>query len=179
MSNSYITGNGTVTPIRQSVFDYLPENLAQSAPTTYNSIGLMSSMLPEQINLDYTLPTNTYLAKGAERFGWNNPNSNLSQAREELAGVSNSFKNLGFDKKVGTLLGTANSLYGMYNTHQQMKLAKDQLAHNKMESERNYQAQRKITNSQFEDRQKRRVEEAQANGRSTTSVADYMAKYGV
>ncbi len=60
-----------------------------------------------------------------------------------------------------------------------MKLAKQQLAYNKEESERNYQAQRKITNSQFEDRQRRRVEEAQANGRSTASVADYMAKYGV
>lgn len=60
-----------------------------------------------------------------------------------------------------------------------MKLAKDQLAYNKAESERNYQAQRKMTNSQLEDRQKRRVEEAQANGRTTTSVNDYMNKYGL
>lgn len=179
MSSSYITGNGTVTPISKSVYDYLPENLAQTAPTTYNSFALMSSMLPERVNLNYNLPTNPYLAKGAERLGWNNPNSNLNLARQEIAGASNSFKNLGFDKKVNTILGSAYTLYDMYNVHQQMKLAKDQLAHNKMESERNYQAQRKMTNSQLEDRQKRRVEEAQANGRSTTSVADYMAKYGV
>jgi type I restriction-modification system DNA methylase subunit len=49
----------------------------------------------------------------------------------------------------------------------------------KAESERNYQAQRKMTNSQLEDRQKRRVEEAQANGRTTASVNDYMNKYGL
>lgn len=179
MSNSYITGNGTVTPIRKSVFDYLPENLAESAPTTYNSFSLNSSMLPEPVNLNYNSPANTYLAKVKNSFFGNNPDSSLNQAREEFAGAGKSFKNLGFDKKVGTFLDTANTLYGMYYGHQQMKLAKQQLAHNKMESERNYQAQRKITNSQFEDRQKRRVEEAQANGRSTTSVADYMAKYGV
>ena len=179
MSNSYITGNGTVTPIRQSVYDYLPDNLAQTAPSTYNSIGLMSPMLPEQVNLNYNLPTNKYLAKGAERIGWNNPNSNVNQARGELAGVSNSFKELGFDKKVGTILDTVGTVYGAYNAHQQMKLAKQQLAYNKAESERNYQAQRKITNSQLEDRQKRRVEEAQANGRTTSSVNDYMNKYGL
>ena len=46
-------------------------------------------------------------------------------------------------------------------------------------SNRNFENQRRLTNSKLEDRQKRRVEEAQANGRTTMSVSDYMNRYGV
>lgn len=170
-----------ISPISNTVASYLPNTLQANAPTAYSSVGLMGEYLPQSIQRDYTIPSNVppYIANYMERVGWTNPDSLINRTRDEFSGARNGFRGLGFDKKASTLIGGLGTIYGMYNAHQQMKLAKQQLAHNKMESERNYQAQRKMTNSQLEDRQKRRVEEAQANGRSTTSVADYMAKYAI
>lgn len=82
-------------------------------------------------------------------------------------------------ERANAVVGTVGSLLSAYNGFKNTRLAKEQFHHAKETAERNWQAQRKQTNSQLEDRQRRRVEEAQANGRSTTSVSDYMAKYGV
>lgn len=171
----------TITPIRSDVASLLPNTLMGNAPSAYWSIGLNNQYLPQQVIQNTSVPT--WLPEKyhpvAQGIGFGNPDSALTKATQTADGVTKSFGNLGFDQKAGTALGTLGTVYGMYNARQQMKLAKDQLAHNKAESERNYQAQRRMTNSQLEDRQKRRVEEAQANGRTTTSVNDYMNKYGL
>lgn len=166
----------TITPIRSDVASLLPNTLTGNAPSAYWSIGLNNQYLPQQVIQNTSVPT--WLPE-KYRMGLGNPDSAVTKATQTADGVAKSFGNLGFDQKAGTVLGTLGTVYGMYNTRQQMKLAKEQLAYNKAESERNYQAQRRMTNSQLEDRQKRRVEEAQANRRTTTSVNDYMNKYGL
>lgn len=86
---------------------------------------------------------------------------------------------LSFGDKANTVMGTVGTLFNAYNAFKAHKLAKEQFNHAKQVYVNNWDAQRKQTNSQLEDRQKRRVEEAQANGRTTTSVSDYMKKYGI
>lgn len=81
--------------------------------------------------------------------------------------------------RANLVLGTVGTLVNAYNAHKTNKLAKQQLEHQINNSNRNWDIQRKMTNSQLEDRQIRRVEEAKANGRTTMSVGDYMRKYGV
>ena len=171
----------TITPIRSDVASLLPNTLMGNAPSAYWSIGLNNQYLPQQVIQNTSVPNwgSPAYQDFMKKIGFGNPDSVITRGAQTADGVAKSFGNLGFDQKVGTALGGLGTVYGMYNARQQMKLAKDQLAHNKAESERNYQAQRKMTNSQLEDRQKRRVEEAQANGRTTTSVNDYMNKYGL
>lgn len=81
--------------------------------------------------------------------------------------------------KANTIMGTVGTLLNAYNSFKANKLANEQFEHAKRAYNNNWEAQQKTTNRQLEDRQKRRVEEAQANGRTTTSVADYMAKYKI
>lgn len=82
-------------------------------------------------------------------------------------------------ERTNAVLGTVGTLMQAYNSYKTNKLADKQLNHAKEVYHNNLANQRKMTNSKLEDRQRRRVEEAKANGRSTTSVSDYMAKYGV
>lgn len=101
-----------------------------------------------------------------------NPNTKTKQIKSAWSQAS-------LGEKTNAVLGTVGTLLSAYNGYKANQLAKQQFDHAKEVAERNWQAQRKQTNSQLEDRQRRRVEEAAANGRSTTSVTDYMAKYGV
>lgn len=101
----------------------------------------------------------------------------------ELHRMQNQFRD-GFSKmslgsKAGMVMDGVGTLLNAYNAYKANKLAKQQFAHAKEVHAKNWEAQRKQTNSQLEDRQARRVREAQTSGRTTTSVADYMAKYGI
>lgn len=93
--------------------------------------------------------------------------------------AGNNWKNASLFDKTQATLGAVGSVVNAYNAYKANKLANKQFAHAVDVHNKNWDAQRKQTNSQLEDRQKRRVEEAAANGRTTTSVSDYMAKYGV
>lgn len=106
-----------------------------------------------------------------------NPNpSGLQQMGDQ---IKNGWNQMSFGERANTVMGTVGTLMNAYNAYKANKLAKQQFAHAKDVHNKNWDAQRKQTNSQLEDRQRRRVEEARANGRTTTSVADYMKKYGV
>lgn len=72
-------------------------------------------------------------------------------------------------------LQTLGNLMGAWNGYQQTKIAKQQLAFQKDSFNKQYGAQKNLTNSQLEDRQRRRVMESSDN----MSVADYMNKYGI
>ena len=80
----------------------------------------------------------------------------------------------------GVALGTAKGLFDGFNAMKMYGLQKDILNTNKQQFERNFAAQKGVTNSQLADRQDRRNKDAAFNGRSDmTSTADYMKKYGV
>ncbi|MDH1236544.1 hypothetical protein [Stutzerimonas stutzeri] len=73
-------------------------------------------------------------------------------------------------------LGAAQGLGSAYMGMKQFGLAKDSLKENKRQFNINYEAQRKLTNSQLEDRQRARVA---ANPGAYQSVGDYMNKNGI
>ena len=73
-------------------------------------------------------------------------------------------------------VGLLNDAFGAYNAYQANKLAKQQFAFQKDAFNKQYAAQKNLTNSQLADRQ------AQRHRRDPTryeSVDSYMAKYGV
>lgn len=72
-------------------------------------------------------------------------------------------------------LGALSNAFGAFNGYKQTKLAKQQLAFQKDAFNKQWNAQRNLTNSHLEDRQKQRV----ARDPSAMSVAEYMNKYGI
>lgn len=79
-------------------------------------------------------------------------------------------------QKFDTIGSALKGIYGIYNSQQQIKNAKDTLNFNKQAWQKNYDAQAKMTNSQLADRQARRYYE---DSKNTQSVSDYMKQYGV
>jgi hypothetical protein len=74
----------------------------------------------------------------------------------------------------------AGALMSGFMGMKQYGLSKKVFENNKQQFERNFAAQKGLTNSQLSDRQDRRNADARANGQTdTTSTADYMAKWGV
>ena len=71
----------------------------------------------------------------------------------------------------GLALGGAQALGSLYMGMKQYGLAKDTLAANKAQFERNFDAQRRTTNAALEDRQRARVA---SNPGAYQSVGDYM-----
>ena len=78
------------------------------------------------------------------------------------------------------LMQGAGALMSGFLGMKQYGLSKKVFENNKQQFERNFDAQKGVTNSQLSDRQDRRNADARANGMTgTTSTADYMAKWGV
>jgi hypothetical protein len=76
----------------------------------------------------------------------------------------------------GLALGAATGLGSLYLGMQQYNLAKETLANNKAQFERNFANQVKTTNTNLEDRQRARVA---SNAGAYQSVGDYMSQNGV
>lgn len=76
----------------------------------------------------------------------------------------------------GLALGTASGLMSAYMGMKQYGLAKQTLAHNKDQFNKNYAAQKQTTNASLEDRQRARVA---SNDNAYVSVGDYMKKNGI
>lgn len=76
----------------------------------------------------------------------------------------------------GLALGAATGLGSLYLGMQQYNLAKETLANNKAQFERNFANQVKTTNTNLEDRQRARVA---SNAGAYQSVGDYMSTNGV
>lgn len=76
----------------------------------------------------------------------------------------------------GLALGAASALGNTWMGMKQYGLAKDALKENKRQYNQNYAAQRTLTNSQLEDRQRARVA---SNPGAYQSVGDYMKQNGI
>lgn len=76
----------------------------------------------------------------------------------------------------GAALGAASSLFGAWNGMEQNKLARESLNFQKEAFNRNFENQRKLTNSSLRDRQNARLG-ANPNGYEATD--SYLAKNGV
>lgn len=73
---------------------------------------------------------------------------------------------------LGALRGLGSAWMGM----KQYGLAKDQLKESQRQFDKNFEAQRQLTNSRLEDRQRARVA---SNPGAYRSVGEYMQEYGV
>lgn len=76
----------------------------------------------------------------------------------------------------GTALGLGQGIMQGYQGMKQFGLAKDQLKEGRRQYEQNYAAQKKMTNSALEDRQRARVA---SNEGAYQSVSEYMNKHGI
>lgn len=185
--NGYVTPTSSVPMVDRtltSVNDYY---------RYLNPINTGESLTVENTPIDITYNDNGYSTATSSIGDWLTSRSSNQLAKpptiqpnnhtntKNLIGqqVKNGWGDMSLGQKANTIMGTAGTLLSAYNAYKANKLAKEQFNHVKDVHAKNWDAQRKQTNSQLEDRQRRRVEEAQANGRSTTSVGDYMAKYGI
>lgn len=170
----YLNYGGSVlaVPVQQnSVGSYLPEQTQPIQPVA-------TVTQPNIVSAGYTPTATQPMTTGYPQANSSSQNtqSNLQKMGDQ---IKNGWSQMSFGDKANTIMGTVGSLMNAYNAYKANKLAKQQFAHAKEVHAKNWDAQRKQTNSQLEDRQRRRVHEAQASGRTTTSVADYMAKYGI
>lgn len=78
----------------------------------------------------------------------------------------------------GMAMGAASGIASAYMGLQQYGLARDTLNQHKAEYAANYDAQRRTTNANLEDRQAGRIAAAGPNSRYQ-SVGDYMSKNGI
>ena len=83
---------------------------------------------------------------------------------------------MSFGQKAMAVGGLAKGVFDAYNAYKADKLAKEQFAFTKMNTNRNFQAQANVTNSRLADRQAARVAR---DPNHFTSVSEYMNKYGV
>lgn len=135
-----------ITPEQQVMF-----NTKQFLPTGFNSGGVATSASNYFDNLS-KMPTAT---DGLKDTNWNN---------------------MAFSSKLGFGLGTLGSALNAISAHRAYKLGKSQLNFQKDQFNRQFDAQKGLTNSQLADRQDWRNRNMPNQYLST---AEYMDKYGV
>lgn len=98
---------------------------------------------------------------------------------QPLATEGNLWGNLDWDNILGTAPAAIQGISSLANAFIGMKqygLAKDQFEQSKREFNLNYEANKNLTNSRLEDRQRARVA---SNPTAYQSVGEYIDKYGV
>ena len=164
-----MSNNVYIPPINQV---YMPDAYTYAAPIDANLV----SPTPEAFRGGLS-SWDQFIGKTSQIFGGtdangtpsvpdynptgNNPSGMLGNMSPFQAGVSG--------------LGALSSAFGAFNGYKQTKLAKQQLAFQKDAFNKQWNAQRNLTNSHLEDRQKQRV----ARDPNAMSVTDYMNKYGI
>lgn len=110
-------------------------------------------------------------------FGKRMWNSDVMNGMREIGGdYKNNFDNLSSLQKVGTLGDIAMAGANIWNAWQTNKMAKKQFDFQKQVYAQQYDAQRNMTNSRLEDRQRARV---LSNPNAYRSIDSYMSQYGV
>lgn len=135
----------------------------------YNQYPMQSTDPILNTNLDYA--DNPLL--GSEFAGIDADVAAVSKFGDSMG---NAWGDMTGKQKFDTIGSALKGIYGIYNSQQQIKNAKDTLNFNKQAWQKNYDAQAKMTNSQLADRQARRYYE---DSKNTQSVSDYMKQYGV
>lgn len=131
-----------------------------TAPTNF--------MSPELANYPAVDFNNIAAAPGGINLGASMGSNGLPLG---IGGSSNFLQNYG-----GLALGALNSAGNLFMGMKQYGMAKDALNESKRQFNVNYDAQRKLTNSRLEDRQRARIA---ADPNAHVSVSEYMNRYGV
>lgn len=158
--------NVYIPPINQV---YMPEAYTYAAPINAN----LASPTPEAFRGGLS-GWDQFTGKISQIFGGTDANGtpSVSVAGSNPSGMLGGMSP--FQAGVAGL-GALSSAFGAFNGYKQTKLAKQQLAFQKDAFNKQWGAQRNLTNSHLEDRQKQRV----ARDPNAMSVAEYMNKYGI
>lgn len=160
-----MTDNVYIPPINQV---YMPEAYTYASPIDAN----LANPTPEAFRGGLS-SWDQFTGKISQIFGGTDANGTPA-----VAGANSTSGLLGgmSPYQAGVAgLGALSSAFGAFNGYKQTKLAKQQLAFQKDAFNKQWGAQRNLTNSHLEDRQKQRV----ARDPNAMSVAEYMNKYGI
>lgn len=142
-----------------------------------------SFLMPSYSNNASYQPWVSPSALGADAFATNAVSgmptdmnfANLGQATP-VQGLMTDFKNLGIGQQVQAVGSVINGAANAYNAYNSTKIAKDQLAFTKNSWNKQFQANKNLTNASLADRQNSRVA---SNPGAYQSVDAYMNKYGI
>ena len=167
--------NLTQTPSLAGFIDsYKPSNV--NTGLMASSLGNNAIPLPDANTvLSYKAPTLTQsLGDFMKRI---NPLGNSSSTNPVAdAGKDTNWNNMAFSSKLGLGLGALSSALDAISAHRAYKLGKSQLNFQKDQFNRQFEAQKGLTNSQLYDRQTIRNIE---NPGMFMSASEYLDKYGV
>lgn len=146
-------------------------------PSMFGS-AVLNDITPEQIAM---FDTKNFLPSGLNQGGITNSASNYFDNLGKLPTATDGLKdtnwgNMPFSSKLGFGLGAVSSALDAIGAHRAYKLGKSQLNFQKDQFNRQFEAQKGLTNSQLADRQDWRNRNMPNQYMST---AEYMDKYGV
>ena len=180
--SGYGGGYQPMTPFAMTQPEAIPSWMTPSAPTVPRSFPMASAAAPAfnyDTDMSGLMPTSTPLGGTPTNFdisqswgGTTGSGGGVGQWMRD-SGIlgstdANGVKTQGWG---GLALGGAQALGSLYMGMKQYGLAKETLANNKAQFERNFAAQRQTTNAALEDRQRARVA---SNSGAYQSVGDYM-----
>ena len=146
-------------------------------PTMFGS-SILNGITPEQqvmFNTKQFLPTG--FNSGGVATSASNYFDNLSKMPTATDGLKDTnWSNMAFSSKLGFGLGALSSALDAISAHRAYKLGKSQLNFQKEQFNRQFDAQKGLTNSQLADRQDWRNRNMPNQYMST---AEYLDKYGV
>lgn len=159
---------------------------APALPADFASMGTYGAMPAVDYGLDYSggfsgtgFNPNSMGGIGFQANGSTLATPNLTGGMGSGGGSGGGWSWLNTRDQQGVLgpaLAGAQALGGLYLGMKQYGLAKETLANNKAQFERNFEAQKNTTNASLEDRQRARVA---SNAGAYQSVGDYMNQNGV
>lgn len=148
---------------------------ASPLPTDYSSLASYQAMPPVDYGLDFSSMPTGGLGFQSNGFSLQTPNLTGGMGNGPT-NTSIPFFSTRDQQGYGSFaLQGASALANLYLGMKQYGLAKDQLAFQKDSFNKQFDANRSLTNSRLEDRQARRVLE----NPNATGVAEYMSKWGV
>lgn len=146
---------------------YVPEYTINNPAMSVSQALGYPSVKPVPVENYYTMPQTNELSVGQKM---------LNGIKQVGQNVYSDFNKLPLSQKGATILNGIGSIMGAYNAYKTNKIAQDQLNFQKDQYYRNYENQKRMTNSQLEDRQRVRMN---ASPSTNLSVSEYMNRYGV
>lgn len=183
--SSYLEGLGLTMPDTSSTANYIDSSL--NTMGRINNIGLPDTsfvnnyIVPNQYSSQLPSTESLFSAWDAVNKPSIAPKININTSgigngQGIPTGQQTGTNGMSFGDKMNLGLGLGLGAIGAFNAYNQNKLAKRQFAFEKDAFNRNFDAQKNITNSQLEDRARARYLVDPVN---SMSVSEYMAKFGV
>ncbi|AZQ92608.1 hypothetical protein D6D94_01920 [Moraxella catarrhalis] len=160
-----------------------PTDTSTITPTTVPTMTLPADTVVTQPNANYN-----GLGLPSQQQQWRNAVGSVgsliqSSLSNNTRGFRNSWGQMSTGEKFNTGLKAVGSILEAINARKAHKLAKQTLAHDMMNNNRNYEMQAKAWNNTLEERQRYRQAYWEANNKGTgiarpESIGEYLNRYG-